>query len=83
MKIVVEIAPEHYDDLLGKLSVDCAEYCILKNGILTGGSAKANRIIEIVCEQSQAKALLRVAQALCPEAAFEIDKGITLARPLR
>jgi hypothetical protein len=83
MKIVVEISPEHYDDLLGKLSVDSAEYGILKNGIVTGGSAKANRIIEIACELSEAKALLHVAQELCPEAAFEIEKGVTLARPLR
>jgi len=83
MKIVVEISPEHYDDLLGKLSVDSAEYCILKNGIVTGGSAKANRIIEIACELSEAKALLHVAQELCPEAAYEIEKGVTLARPLR
>jgi hypothetical protein len=83
MKIVVEISPEHYDDLLGKLSVGSTEYCILKNGIVTGGSAKANRIIEIACELSEAKSLLYVAQEVCPEAAFEIEKGVTLARPLR
>jgi hypothetical protein len=82
MKIVVEMSPEHYDELLGKLSLVSTEYSILKNGIVTGGSAKENRIIEIACELSEAKALLRVAQDLCPEAAFELDKGVTLARPL-
>ena len=82
MKIVIEISPEHYDQLLGKLSPVTTEYSLLKNGIVTGGSAKENRIIEIACELSEAKALLGVAQDLYPEAAFEIDKGVTLARPL-
>jgi predicted HAD superfamily phosphohydrolase len=81
MKIVVEMSPEHYDELLGRLSPVSTEYSLLKNGIVTGGSARENRIIEIACELSEAKALLRVAQDLCAEAAFEIDKGVTLARP--
>jgi hypothetical protein len=81
MKIVVEMSPEHYDELLGRLSPVSTEYSLLKNGIVTGGSARKNRIIEIACELSEAKALLRVAQDLCAEAAFEIDKGVTLARP--
>jgi hypothetical protein len=81
MKIVVEMSPEHYDALLGRLSPVSTEYSLLKNGIVTGGSARENRIIEIACELSEAKALLRVAQDLCAEAAFEIDKGVTLARP--
>ena len=82
MKIIVEMSPEHYDELLGKISPASTEYSLLKNGIVTGGSAKENRIIEIACELSEAKALLRMAQDLCPEAAFEIEKGVTLARPL-
>lgn len=81
MKILVEMSPEHYDGLLSKVSVDSPTYSLLKNGIVSGGSAKENRIIEIACELSEAKALLRVAQALCLEAAFEIDKAVTLARP--
>ena len=82
MKIVLGMSPEHYDELLGKLSPVSTEYALLKNGIVTGGSAKENRIIEIACEFSEASALLRVAQNLCPEAAFEIDKGVTLVHPL-
>jgi hypothetical protein len=83
MKIVVEMSPENYDSLLNKLSPFSTEYSLLKNGIVTGGLAKENRIIEITCELSAAKALLRVAQDLCPDAAYEIDKGVTLARPFQ
>jgi hypothetical protein len=58
-------------------------YILLKNGVVSGGSAKANRIIEIACEDSEANSLLRIAKALCPEAAVEIYKGVTLARPFK
>ena len=83
MKILVEMSPEHYDNLLGKVSRDSVEYSLLKNGLVTGGAAKENRIIEIACELSKAKTLLHVARRLCPEAAFEIDKAVTLARPFQ
>ena len=83
MKILVEMSPEHYDNLLGKVSRDSVEYSLLKNGIVTGGAAKENRIIEIACELFEAKTLLHVARGLCPEAAFEIDKAVTLARPFQ
>jgi len=82
MKIIVEMSPEHYNELLCKFSPVSPEYSLLKNGIVTGGLAKENRIIEIACELSEAEALLRMAQDLCPEAALETDKGVTLARPL-
>ena len=83
MKIMIEMSPEHYDQLLSKVSRYSMAYVLLKNSMVSGGSAKANRIIEIACEESEAKSLLHVAQALCPEAAAEIDKGLTLARPLQ
>jgi hypothetical protein len=83
MKILVEMSPEHYDNLLSKVSSDSVEYSLLKNGIVTGGAAKENRIIEIACELSEAKTLLHVTRRLCPEAAFEIDKAVTLARPFQ
>jgi hypothetical protein len=83
MKILVEMSPENYDDLLGKVSRDSAEYCLLKNGIVTGGAAKENRILEIACELSEAKTLLHVARGMCPDAAFEIDKAVTFARPFQ
>jgi hypothetical protein len=83
MKILIEMTPENYDLFLSKLSKASASYSILKNGVVTGGSAKENRIIEIPCEMFEAKILLNVAQMLCPEAALEIDKGVTLARPFQ
>jgi len=83
MKILVEMSPKHYDDLLGKVLSDSVEYSLLKNGIVTGGAAKENRILEIACELSEAKTLLHVARGLCPEAGFEIDKAVTLARPFQ
>jgi hypothetical protein len=81
MKIMIEMSPEHYDLLLSRVSRYSMAYVLLKNGIISGGSAKANRIIQITCEDSEANSLLHVAKALCPEAAIEIEKGVTLARP--
>jgi hypothetical protein len=83
MKIMIEMSPEHYDQLLSRVSRYSMTYVLLKNSVVSGGSAKTNRIIEIACEDSEAKSLLKVAQALCPEAAVEIYKGVTLARPLQ
>jgi hypothetical protein len=81
MKIMIEMSPEHYDRLLSRVSRYSTAYVLLKNGIVSGGSAKENRIVEIACEDSEAKTLLRVAQRLCPEAAIEIEKGVSLVRP--
>ena len=83
MKIMIEMSPEHYDLFLSKVSQGSMAHTLLKNSIVSGGSAKDNRIIEIACEGSEAKILLHIAQEVCPEAAVEIDKGVTLARPLQ
>ena len=83
MKIMIEMSPEHYDLLLSRVSRYSVAYVLLKNGVVSGGSAKENRIIEIACEGSHAKSPLKVAQALCPEAAIEIYKAVTLARALQ
>jgi hypothetical protein len=83
MKILIEMTPENYDRFLSKLSEASAPYTLLKNGIVTGGSAKENRIIEIACEMFEAKMLLNAAKMLCPEAALEIEKGVTLGRPFQ
>ena len=83
MKIMIEMSPEHYDRLLSKVSQNSVSYNLLKNGVVSGGSAKENRLIEIACEESEARTLLHVAQDLCPEAAIEIDQGVTLGRPFQ
>jgi len=83
MKIMIEMSPEHYDGLLSKVSQDSMAYIVLKNGIVSGGSTKENRIIEMACEESEAKTLLLIAWDLCPQAAIEIDKGVTMARPFQ
>jgi hypothetical protein len=66
MKILNEMTPENYDRFLSKLSEASASYTLLKNGVVTGGSAKENRIIEIACEMFEAKMLLKVSQILLP-----------------
>ncbi len=83
MKIMIEMSPEHYDLLLSRVSRYSVADVLLKNSIVSGGSAKENRIVEIACEESDAKSLLKVAQDVCPEAAIEIDKAVTLARPFQ
>ena len=83
MKIMIEMSPEHYDRLLSKISQKSVAYNLLKNGVVSGGDARENRLIEIACEEFEARTLLHVAQGLCPEGAIEIDKGVTLARPFQ
>jgi hypothetical protein len=83
MKIMIEMSPEHYDLLLSRVSRYSVGFVLLKNSVVSGGSAKENRIVEIACEDSEAQSLLRIAQKVCPEAAIEIEKGVSLARPFQ
>jgi hypothetical protein len=81
MKIMIEMSADNYDCLLSKLSEESAAYATLKNGIASGSNE--DRIIQIVCEMTQAMTLLQVARELFPPAAPQLQESIGLARVLR
>ena len=81
MKIMIEMSADNYGCLMGKLSEESAAYAILKNGIASGSNE--DRIIQIVCEMTQAMTLLKVARELFSPAAPQLQESIGLARVLR
>ena len=84
MKILIEIASEHYDGLLQTCEGSSPEYTILKNGVVTRPQEDGldRRKIVIWCDIGQAARLLAAAERLDPIAAAQIAKEIELAREL-
>lgn len=84
MKILIEIAPEHYDGLLHTCEVSSPEYAILKNSVVTHPQEDGldRRKIVIWCDVGQAARLLAAAERFDPVAAAQIAKEIELAREL-
>ena len=78
MKIMIEMSPENYDGLLNKVSVESLAYCVLKNGIVESRPEGGNegRVIDILCETTEAEILLGIANELWPKAASEIKNSI-------
>jgi hypothetical protein len=85
VKITIEMSPKNYGGLLSKIAVGSLAYSLLKNGIVNYHPEPGNerRVIDILCERVEAKALLRVANEIWPEAAFEINDSIARANVLR
>ena len=82
MKILLEIAPEHYDRLLSGVSEKSALYSVLKNGVVIQSTQKGTRskMIEILCEKFHARMLRALAESLSPQAVPQIEKAIRLSR---
>jgi hypothetical protein len=80
-KIIIEMSPEHYDGLLSKVKEGSLAYSLLKNGIVDSQPQDGNerRVIDILCEPVEARALFRVANEVSPEAAVDIRDSIIRA----
>jgi hypothetical protein len=78
MKIMIQMSPEHYDGLLSKVPTESVAYSVLKNGIVESQAEGGNerRVIDILCEPTEAEILLGVANELWPKAASEIRDSI-------
>jgi hypothetical protein len=78
MKIMIEMSPEHYDGLLSKVPTQALAYSVLKNGIVESRPEGGNerRIIDILCEPTEAETVLGIASELWPKAALEIKDSI-------
>jgi hypothetical protein len=83
MKILIEMSPENYDQLLGKLNQGSAFYRILKNGIVNRSESTDQRIIQIACTPAEGQMLLTTANRLYPQAASQIERGVKEARSVK
>jgi hypothetical protein len=84
MKILIEMSREHYDSLLGRVTKESRLYSTLMNSMILH-EPEAIRptdtiTIMTVCEDDEARALLQFAQQCYPEAAYQIEEAIKLAR---
>jgi hypothetical protein len=79
MKITIQMSPENYYGLLSKVSTDSLVYSVLRNGIVESRSEgrAERRVIDILCEPSEAWIILGVATELWPKAASEIKDCVT------
>jgi hypothetical protein len=84
VKILIDISPEYYDRLLNEVAEESRMYAILKNGLVLHHIEGDNvsKTVEILCEKFHARMILAVAEAVCPEAAAQIEEGIRLSRTL-
>ena len=77
VKVLVEIATDHYDSLLKRASETSPVYFRLKNAVKTEYGT-----ILIPCHTDEAEMLLQVAKHFCPDAASPIEAAIKASRPI-
>jgi hypothetical protein len=82
VKIFIQISRDHGQDLMDHLPRDTRAYSLIENGVVTYDRRTAKSVIEILCEISEAEALLDAATLFCPEAVREIGRSIRPA-PMR
>jgi hypothetical protein len=84
VKILIDISPEHYDRLLSRFTEESRIYAVLRNGLVIHHFEASNefRMVEILCENFDARMILAVSEMVCPEAAAEIEESIRLSRTL-
>jgi hypothetical protein len=75
VKILIELAPEHYDGLLNNCrDTRVPEYAILKSGVMVRYAGR--RQVEILCETHQARNLLVLARSLQSPAVDDIKRAL-------
>jgi hypothetical protein len=83
VKILIEMAPEHYDGLLTKCRDNrLAEYTALINGVVPHRQVAGvqRREIAILCETHQARNLLVIARSLNSPVVEDIKKALGYPR---
>ena len=66
MKITIEMPLEPYDLMLRSCKQSSKEFRILKSGCIDGD--RAGRIMQILCDEEQMRAILNLADRVCPHA---------------
>lgn len=70
MKITIEMPLEPYDLMLRSCKQSSKEFRILKSGCIDGrpDGDRAGRIMQILCDEEQMRAILNLADRVCPHA---------------
>ena len=78
MKVLIELAREHYDLFLASCDTTSWEHSILKNAAVPRkqNSGEAHETIEILCEKEEAVRLVHAAMHFCPEALTPVTEGL-------
>ena len=76
VKVLVEIAADHYDSLLKRASEASPVYFRLKNAVKT----EPDKIV-VPCRFDEAEMLLQVAKHFCPDAVNSIETAIKRSQP--
>lgn len=80
MNILIEIPAEHYDLFVAECDIKSREYSILKNGIIAKDRNSGDpRVIQILCDEKEAKMLLDAAMRLYPAVMPTIKDTLDLA----
>jgi hypothetical protein len=85
VKILIEMAPEHYDGLLNSVGAQQRpEYRTLKNGVVVDRQieGEVRRVVEVVCDESVAQKLLATAESLRLPVVVDIRKALDPLRDL-
>jgi hypothetical protein len=69
---------EDYNTLLAKCSAADREYAILKNGLVTPFGDGNSQIVVVLCADTDAKLLLKLARRVYPKAAQRIRRYTAL-----
>jgi len=82
LKISLDLDFHSYRSLLAKLEVASQEQAQLKTALILMGEEDnpAEPVVTVLCELSEADALLEFAKKHCPEAVLDIATSINLAR---
>jgi hypothetical protein len=81
MKVRIEISREHYDSLLDRVTIESRLYSTLMSPVIVRESEtiRPSDTIMTICEDHEARALLRFAQECCPEAALQIEQALKVS----
>jgi len=83
MKILVDISVNYHDRMLTHIGRTSRLYALLKNGMFIHDSPiGTGKVVQILCDKPDAEMLLDATKTLCPEASAQVEKSITLSRPL-
>ena len=69
---------QHYDSLLSRVTKESRAYVTLMSSVVfrQSDSLLPTDTVMTVCEDNEAKALLKLAQECCPDAAFAIEEAV-------
>jgi hypothetical protein len=77
VKVIIEIPIECYLLLMTRFGVQCPQYLMLKNGVITH-EADDKEVVEVRCDSDCAKLVLEKVANVCPEVLLQIQHRLDL-----